>query len=128
MPSSAVVNKAPGDWHPTAYRTVAAELTSSLDLGRHAERVIDALVWIHYSVYASVDRLKRRQGRSMQLGPRFFLDFLHHYVSLSNQKREGLEEEQRHLNVGLDKLRETVGGSCLWPLGIALRHLDGGLN
>ncbi|PWN22869.1 putative cytoplasmic dynein heavy chain 2 [Microstroma glucosiphilum] len=33
---------------------------------------------------------------------------IHHYVQLSNEKRGGLEEEQRHLNVGLDKLKETV--------------------
>ncbi|KDN51345.1 cytoplasmic dynein heavy chain 2 [Tilletiaria anomala UBC 951] len=102
------ISKAPGDWHPTAYRTVAAEMTGTLDLGPFAPQVIDALVHVHFSVYAAIERLKRRQGRMMQLGPRFFLDFIHHYVTLSNEKREALEEEQRHLNVGLDKLKETV--------------------
>lgn len=102
------VNKAPGDWHPTAYRTVASEMTNTLDLGPSASQVIDTLVHIHFTVYTAVDRLKKRQGRVMQIGPRFFLDFIDQYVALSNEKREALEEEQRHLNVGLDKLRETV--------------------
>lgn len=33
---------------------------------------------------------------------------VNHYVSLFNEKREELEEQQRHLNVGLDKLKDTV--------------------
>lgn len=33
---------------------------------------------------------------------------INHYVRLFTEKKEDLEEQQRHLNVGLDKLRETV--------------------
>ena len=33
---------------------------------------------------------------------------INHYVRLHNEKREELEEQQRHLHVGLDKLRDTV--------------------
>lgn len=33
---------------------------------------------------------------------------LHHYVHLYTEKRDELEEQQRHLHVGLDKLRDTV--------------------
>ena len=33
---------------------------------------------------------------------------INQYVRLFNEKKEELEEQQRHLNVGLDKLRETV--------------------
>ena len=33
---------------------------------------------------------------------------MHHYVKLYSEKRDELEEQQRHLHVGLDKLRETV--------------------
>lgn len=33
---------------------------------------------------------------------------INHYVHLFTEKKEDLEEQQRHLNVGLDKLRETV--------------------
>ncbi|CAG8617216.1 2539_t:CDS:2 [Paraglomus brasilianum] len=40
--------------------------------------------------------------------PRHFLDFINHCVRLSNEIREDLEEQQRHLNIGLEKLRDTV--------------------
>ncbi len=33
---------------------------------------------------------------------------INHYVLLYNAKREELEEQQRHLHVGLDKLQDTV--------------------
>lgn len=107
-PSTSMAQKMPGDWAPSAYRTVASELTASIDLGPSAPEVLDALVFLHFSVYGQAERLKKRQGRALKLGPRSFLDFLNQYVALSNEKREGLEEEQRHLNVGLDKLKETV--------------------
>lgn len=108
MPVPVAMTKAPGDWSPSAYRTVAAEMTASLDLGPNGAEAIEALVYIHFSVYTAAERLRRRQGKTLHLGPRSFLDMIQHYVTLSNEKREGLEEEQRHLNVGLDKLQETV--------------------
>ncbi|KAJ7438573.1 hypothetical protein B0H11DRAFT_2424708 [Mycena galericulata] len=40
--------------------------------------------------------------------PRHYLDFISHYVRLYTEKRDELEEQQRHLHVGLDKLRDTV--------------------
>ena len=39
----------------------------------------------------------------------FIYDFLQHFVKLYNEKRAALEEEQLHLNVGLNKIAETVG-------------------
>ena len=33
---------------------------------------------------------------------------LQHFVKLYNEKRAALEEEQLHLNVGLNKIDETV--------------------
>lgn len=122
VPTSGVMQKLPGDWAPSAYRTVAEELTSSLDLGQSAIEVIDAIVFFHYSVYSSAERLKKRQGRSLKLGPRSFLDFLNQYVTLSNEKREGLEEEQRHLNVGLEKLRETVAAVSDMQKSLAVKR------
>ncbi|THH01513.1 hypothetical protein EW026_g1200 [Hermanssonia centrifuga] len=38
----------------------------------------------------------------------WFGDCINHYVRLYNEKRDELEEQQRHLHVGLDKLRDTV--------------------
>lgn len=122
VPTLTSANKVPGDWAPSAYRTVAEELTSSLDLGPSANEVIDSLVQVHYSVYAQAEKLRKRQGRTLKLGPRSFLDFINQYVGLSDEKREGLEEEQRHLNVGLDKLRETVSAVSEMQKSLAVKR------
>lgn len=122
VPTISAVQKVPGDWAPSAYRTVAQELTSSLDLGPSGPEVIDSLVLLHFSVYAQAEKLRKRQGRALKLGPRSFLDFIHQYVGLSNEKREGLEEEQRHLNVGLDKLRETVSAVSELQKSLAIKR------
>ena len=39
---------------------------------------------------------------------RHYLDFINHFVKLYNEKRADLEEQQLHLNVGLNKIAETV--------------------
>jgi dynein heavy chain 1 len=39
---------------------------------------------------------------------RHYLDFINHFVKLYNEKRSDLEEQQLHLNVGLNKIAETV--------------------
>lgn len=44
----------------------------------------------------------------MAITPRHYLDFIHHFVKLYNEKRSDLEEQQLHLNVGLSKIAETV--------------------
>lgn len=44
----------------------------------------------------------------MAITPRHFLDFIHHFVKLYGEKRSDLEEQQLHLNVGLNKIAETV--------------------
>ena len=35
------------------------------------------------------------------------MDFIRHFVDLLIEKKEELEEQQYHLNVGLDKLKQT---------------------
>ncbi|KAH9075718.1 dynein heavy chain protein 1 [Lactarius deliciosus] len=73
-----------------------------------AQAVVNALVYVHMSLYQINQRLSRRQGRYNYVTPRHYLDFINHYVRLYNEKRDELEEQQRHLHVGLDKLRDTV--------------------
>ena len=75
-------------------------------LHRHA--IVNAFVFVHQSLYEINAKLSKRQGRYNHVTPRHFLDFINHYVRLFNEKREDLEEQQRHLNIGLEKLRDTV--------------------
>ncbi|KAL2153811.1 hypothetical protein VTH82DRAFT_4967 [Thermothelomyces myriococcoides] len=118
-----------GDWSDQALFQVGHELTHSVDLDRpnwvapdtipvayrglnlppsHREAVINSMVYIHYSLQRFNAKLQRQQGKVTYLTPRHFLDFVAQYVKLYNEKREDLEEQQRHLNVGLEKLRDTV--------------------
>ncbi|KAF2182427.1 dynein heavy chain [Zopfia rhizophila CBS 207.26] len=118
-----------GDWSDQALYQVGSELTQSVDLDRptfnapdsipvayrglslppsHREAVVNAMVYIHYSLHHFNARLQKQQNKKTYLTPRHFLDFVAQYVKLYNEKREDLEEQQRHLNVGLEKLRETV--------------------
>ncbi|GJN87844.1 hypothetical protein Rhopal_000799-T1 [Rhodotorula paludigena] len=118
-----------GDWSEQAFYQVGLEFTNALDLDApnysappdfpvayrqlalppvHRTAVVNALVHVHQSMYETNKKLARRQGRVNHATPRHYLDFINQYVRLFNEKRDELEEQQRHLNVGLDKLRETV--------------------
>ena len=55
---------------------------------QHMDAVVNAMVFVHHSSY--------------------FLDFIQHFFKLYNKKRSELEEEQLHINVGLNKIAETV--------------------
>ncbi|KAF9889413.1 hypothetical protein FE257_007314 [Aspergillus nanangensis] len=118
-----------GDWSDQALFQVGSELTQSVDLDKtnfvapdsipvayrelslpasHRDAVVNSMVYIHYSLQKFNGRLQKQQGKTTFLTPRHYLDFVAHYVKLFNEKREDLEEQQRHLNVGLEKLRDTV--------------------
>ncbi|KNE70419.1 hypothetical protein AMAG_14553, partial [Allomyces macrogynus ATCC 38327] len=118
-----------GDWNDEAFYQVGKEFTDVLDLDitnyrapdtmpvavrdlplppTYRDAVLNAFVHVHQSVHAINNRLAKRQGKYNYCTPRHYLDFIRHYVRLFNEKREELEEQQRHLNVGLDKLNDTV--------------------
>ena len=118
-----------GDWSDQALFQVGSELTQAVDLDRpdftapdsiplayqdlslpasHRDAVVNSMVYVHHSLERFNLRLLKQQGRATFLTPRHFLDFVAQCVRLFNEKREDLEEQQRHLNVGLEKLRATV--------------------
>ncbi|KAL8738025.1 MAG: hypothetical protein Q9181_001132 [Wetmoreana brouardii] len=118
-----------GDWSDQALFQVASELTQSVDLdlpnfvapdsiplafqdlslpASYRDTVVNSMVYMHQSIRRFNQRLEKQQGRLTYLTPRHFLDFVAQYVRLFREKREELEEQQRHLNVGLEKLRDTV--------------------
>jgi dynein heavy chain 1 len=118
-----------GDWNDEAFFQVAKEFTDVLDLEilkykapdtipihvrelplppSYREAVLNVFVGIHFSVNDMNKKLLKRQGRYNYCTPRHYLDFISHYVKLFREKREELEDQQRHINVGLDKLNDTV--------------------
>lgn len=118
-----------GSWSDQAYYQVGMEFTRRLDLEvhgyqapshipvaypllplppSHRQAVVNAMVFVHHSVEEINQQLRRRKGTVTYLTPRHYLDFVNHYVRLYIEKRDDLEEQQRHLNVGLEKLNDTV--------------------
>ncbi|PSN61624.1 hypothetical protein BS50DRAFT_680599 [Corynespora cassiicola Philippines] len=103
-----------GDWSDQALFQVGSELTQSVDLDRPNYAAPDSIPVAYRGLNLppshreSVVNAMKQQNKKTYLTPRHFLDFVAQYVKLYTEKREDLEEQQRHLNVGLEKLRETV--------------------
>ncbi|EDV24404.1 uncharacterized protein TRIADDRAFT_24890 [Trichoplax adhaerens] len=118
-----------GDWSWHAYYQVGREFTDKLDLERsdyiapeyfpvayegvsipptHREAIVNGFVYVHQTLHKTNDRERKRGNRTMAITPRHYLDFINQYVKLHHEKRADLEEQQLHLNVGLQKIRDTV--------------------
>uniref|UniRef100_A0AC35TT30 DHC_N1 domain-containing protein n=1 Tax=Rhabditophanes sp. KR3021 TaxID=114890 RepID=A0AC35TT30_9BILA len=117
-----------GDWSNTALYQVGADLTNVMDIDqddfippmtlepvcslipekilyRHA--VVNSFVQCHNDV-GKINVSEGRKGhRVMALTPRHYLDFIKHFQNLFHEKRRDLEEERVHLNIGLNKIKET---------------------
>jgi dynein heavy chain 1 len=122
-----------GEWSASALFQVGSEFTQNVDLDdpsyqlpsllpdlaelplavadgvapSHREAVVAALVYIHSTINEANMLLHRQSGRSNYVTPRHYLDFISHLVHLVGEKREELEEQQLHVNVGLQKLLDT---------------------
>merc|ERR1740128_1398188 len=118
-----------GDWSDNALYQVGREFTIKMDLDTvtwrapnyfpvvcpgpsanptHREAVVNAMVFVHQSLYKCNAKIVKRGGHVMAITPRHFLAFIQHFARLYLEKRSGLEEEQLHINVGLNKIAETV--------------------
>ena len=64
---------------------------------------------MHLAVKEVNTKLSKSAKRFNYITPRDFLDFIKHFVDLLHEKKEELEEQQYHLNIGLEKLRTTEG-------------------
>ncbi|ANB15355.1 dynein heavy chain [Sugiyamaella lignohabitans] len=81
------------------------------------ETILHAVVYIHNCVrniekdiHGSVlaNDVELTSGGKIMTTPGDFLDFVHHFVKIFKEKKDLLEDQQRHFNVGLDKIKGTV--------------------
>eukprot|EP01083_Nonionella_stella_P096780 272139_1 len=122
-----------GTWPQDALLQVAAEFTESCDLnigvppelrteekeykeedeGKDKEiygvhlSVSQTIVQFHQMVEKVMEYLANQMVRSTFVTPRHYLDLIHHFVALFDEKRQQLEDQQKHLNTGLKALKET---------------------
>ena len=52
-------------------------------------------------------QLQKQSGRTNYVTPRHLLDFINQYVKIFQETRADLEDQQLHLNKGLQKLKDT---------------------
>lgn len=118
-----------GDWSDEALFQVGKQFTAKLDIDReyitperfpftfnnlpdqptHRDAINNAFVYVHQTLNKIYERMRKRNQPVTYITPRHYLDFINHYVKLFHEKCSELQEEQRHLTVGLNRINETVG-------------------
>jgi dynein heavy chain 1 len=111
-----------GDWSEDGLLQVAKEFTTvntvidpvkesfDLETDEDEERhsiMVNTIVGIHGTVIELNRKLRKSAKKFNYITPRDFLDFIKHFVEVYRSKKSLLENQQFHLNVGLDKLKET---------------------
>lgn len=117
-----------GDWSDEALYQVGKQFTSKLDIDReysppekfpftflnlperptHRDAINNAFVYVHQTLHKIYERMRKRNQQVTYITPRHYLDFINQYVKLFHEKCSELQEEQRHLTVGLNRINETV--------------------
>eukprot|EP00919_Chromeraceae_sp_WS-2016_P001806 GHVR01004377.1.p1 GENE.GHVR01004377.1~~GHVR01004377.1.p1 ORF type:complete len:4168 (-),score=965.61 GHVR01004377.1:131-12634(-) len=108
-----------GDWPHSALVQVAEEFTSKIELtpsafelnieddeDRHM-RLANVIVATHEAVEECNAKLVKAAKKANFVTPRDFLDNIRHVVDIVAEKKTELIEQQQHLQVGLEKLKET---------------------
>ncbi|KAK9478362.1 dynein heavy chain, N-terminal region 1-domain-containing protein [Lipomyces japonicus] len=118
-----------GDWSDSALFHVGAQLTRHLDLDlsqfnapnefetaykklswppSHRQMLNENFVFIHLSAKSYCQRLYKQRRQVNYVTPRHFIDFISQFDKIFLEKKELIEEQQRHLNTGLFKLEHTA--------------------
>lgn len=118
-----------GDWSDETLYQIAQALTEKLNIDRsdfslpesftsvspHLESpttfrgsVVNNIVYAHKSVANLDESIQSYMQTKVKVTPGNFLDCVEHFVDIYKEKLEELEDQQRHFNVGLDKLKDTV--------------------
>ena len=106
-----------GDWSDDALQQVAQEFTATLDIGMGLEShereeqlrcsVVNALMFVHGAVRKICERRVKQHDQLLFVTPRHYIDFIQQFVRVFSEKRSEIEDQQLHLNVGLQKMTET---------------------
>ncbi len=108
-------------------RQVATEFTRFLDLdggnadGHNHETVspmpisaettrdalVNALVFSHMEANKACERARKNAELGVFVTPRHYIEVVKQFASVHGEKKAGIEDQQLHLSVGLEKLSQT---------------------
>lgn len=112
-----------GDWSGTCLYQVGHELIRPLDLeggdfviplhfaltlSTYKDVVAKTFVILHQIASDHNQSLAKCGRPSTYLTPRNFLDMIRQFLVLYEEKKDEMEDQQRHINMGLEKLHATV--------------------
>lgn len=91
---------------------------------RHA--VVAALVDIHKIAKMTAEEWAKTVSNTSRtfMSPRDFLALIHNFVSCVRKLREQLEDEQLHVNAGLEKLRQTQDSVAQLKIALSEKKAD----
>jgi dynein heavy chain 1 len=101
-----------GDWSQEALFQVADAFTTDLELvnlyhdtrGEEEARgaFVASIVKSHNIVTMISKKIEKQSGKRNFVTPRHYLDFIKHFRDLYEEKRQDLQEQQTHINKGLE--------------------------
>ena len=108
-----------GDWSRDGLFQVAKKLTElvecrqenyskdNLNPDEMYKCLVDSITSYHMIIKDLNDKLQKNAKKFNYITPRDFLDFIKHFTNLQKEKNEELNEQQVHINKGLQKIIET---------------------
>ncbi|XP_078467787.1 dynein axonemal heavy chain 10-like [Lampetra planeri] len=73
----------------------------------YTEALINHIVVVHKSVKSYTEKFKQELRRENYVTPKNFMDFIHNYIRLLQEKDMSIKTQSRRLEVGLEKLQEA---------------------
>jgi len=127
-----------GDWPHEALTQVAADFTKSIEITSDAftttkgcaedsqrHQILAAtIVSFHKRVDDVNEELQKSAQKYNYITPRDFLDFINHFISILEEKRKEVLEQQQHIDGGLLKLKETEEQVAQLQDGLAVKEKD----
>jgi dynein heavy chain 1 len=93
------------------------------DNGGMRQAVVAAMVALHQIAIVTADEAAMEASSVTRtfLSPRDYLALIQNFVSCLNHRREQVEDEQLHVNAGLDKLRQTQENVAELKRGLGMK-------
>ena len=90
------------------------------------QAIVAALVELHQSTKRTADEVGSSESSSCRthLSPRDYIALIQNFVSCLNKRRETVEDEQLHINAGLEKLRQTQDNVAELKAGLGAKTAE----